>query len=324
MVLRKGEGIIMNSKRAQWCVVASVALVCAQIVVAQTSADQPKTGTAQVVPTEVMLTRAQWLKKIGEVAKDTKGIRPVMLKISDGEKVEFTQRVRKAITRMPLSPEEKQALLIASAIECIRSTPLKNDERYKVIAEILAVDPVEFLPGVVGELSARFDPKLNKLTDEQFKLMAETTLKLSVERNKSTDEPTVRNTFAILLFLKPTTQPQTENLQSVLMLDLPDDTSRDLAKGWLAEALKGNYEPLLNSAGATVRVTPPPVAVARVGVSQTEQLLIDVGGLTGNLVDRTRTYGENTPYGGMNVFGPSDVGIQTVPLGYPNQLDRLP
>jgi hypothetical protein len=55
-----------------------------------------------------------------------------------------------------------------------------------------------------------------------------------------------------------------------------------------------------------------------------EQLLIDVGGLTGSLADRTRTYGENSPYGGMNVFGPSDVGIQTVPLGYPNQLDVLP
>jgi hypothetical protein len=310
----------MNSKRAQWCVVFSVALVCAQIVGAQ----QPAAQTAQPVSAAVTLTRSQWLKEVGKVAKDPKAIRDVMVQVSEGEKVEFTQRVLKAITRMPLNPEDKQKLLISASIECIRSTRIKNDERYKTIAEIIAVVPVEFLPGVIGELSLRFDPKLNKLTDEQFKEMADTTIKLSVERNKSTDDPTVRNTFAMLLFLKATTQPLTDTVLALLLTRLPDDASRDLAKGYIAEALKGNYEPLLTAGGTTVRVIPPPSAVARVGVSQLEQLLVDVGGLTGSLEGRTRNYGDTSTYAGMNVFGPSDVGIQTVPIGYPNQLDILP
>jgi len=310
----------MNSKRAQWCVVFSVALVCAQIVGAQ----QPVAKTEQPVSAAVTLTRAQWLKEVGKVAKEPKAIRDIMVQVSEGEKVEFTQRVLKAITRMPLSPEDKQKLLISASIECIRSTRIKNDERYKIIAEIIAVVPVEFLPGVIGDLSLRFDPQLNKLTDEQFKEMADKTIKLAVERNKATDDPTVRNTFAMLLFLKATIQPLTDNVQALLMTCLPDDASRDLAKGYIAEALKGNYEPLLTAAGTTVRVIPPPSAVSRVGVSQLEQLLMDVGGLTGSLGERTRNYGETSTYAGMNVFGPSDIGIQTVPGGYPNQLDILP
>lgn len=307
----------MNSKRAQWCVVASVSLVCVQLVSAQTAVKQSTTGNSQSTSAEVLLTRSQWLKKIGEVAKDPQAIRATMAQVADGEKVEFTRRVFKAITRMPLSPDDKQALFLKASIECIRSTPLKNDERYKVIAEIIAVTPIEFLPAVIGDLSKRFDPKLNKLSDDQFSLMAEKTLKLAVDRNKSTDEANVRNTFAALLFLSPTTQPQTEKLQGVLMAQLPDDASRASAKGWIAEALKGNYEPLLTSSGTTVRVTPPAPAVARVGVSQLEQLLVDVGGLTGALENRTRTY--TSTFAGMNVFGSSDVGIQTVPQGYPNQ-----
>jgi hypothetical protein len=310
----------MNSKRAQWCVVFSVALVCAQMVAAQ----QPAAKTSQPVPAAATLTRAQWLKEVGKVAKDPKAIRNVMVQVSDGEKVEFTQRILKAITRMPLSPEEKQALLINASIECIRSTRIKNDERYKTIAEIIAVVPVEFLPAIIGDLSKRFDPKLNKLTDEQFKEMADATVKLAVERNQSTDDPTVRNTFAMLLFLNAAKQPLTDNVEALLLTRLPDDASRELAKGYIAEAQKGNYEPLLTASGTTVRVIPPPSAVSRVGVSQLEQLLVDVGGLTGSLEDRTRLYGDTSTYSGMNVFGPSDVGIQTVPLGYPNQLDILP
>lgn len=303
----------MNSKRAQWCVVVSVVLVCAQMAAGQTPAKPSAPRATQSDPATMMLTRSQWLKQVGDAAKNPGAIRGVMTQISDGEKTEFTQRVLKAITRLPLSPEEKQALLIKASIECIRSTPLKNDERYKTIAEIIATVPVEFLPGVVGELSKRFDPKVNKLSEEQFSQMADKTIKLAVERNKSTDDPAVRNTFAMLLFLNPTTQPQTEKLQALLMTRLPNDTGRELAKGYIAEAQKGNYEPLLNATDTTVRVTPPPPAVARVGVSQLEQLLVDVGGLTGSFENRTRSSLELSP------FGASDIGIQTAPRGYPNQ-----
>jgi hypothetical protein len=336
MVLRKGAGVIMSSKSAQWCVVFSTALICAQMVVAQTAGSAPATGAASQQPAAdaTVLTHAQWLKRVGEAAKDPGIIKDLMKQIAAGERVEFTQRVLKAITRMPLSPEEKQVQLTKAAIACIGGTPLQNDERYKVIAEIVAAVPVEFLPGVVDALSKRFSPKLNGLTTEQYKGMAETTTKLAVDRNKSTDDPAVRTTFAILLFLNATTPEETPDLQAMLMALLPDDKSRELAKGWIDEALKGNYEPMLTAADAAIRVTPPMPVLQRVGVSQIEQLLVEAGGLTGSFGDIRRGNVADSGAIGMGLFAPSDVGIQTVPkeqpivcpcpCPYPNQLDLLP
>jgi hypothetical protein len=236
---------------------------------------------------------------------------------------------------MPLSPEEKLASLTQASVACIASTPLTNDDRYKVIAEVIAVVPVEYLPGLIGSLAKRFNPKLNNVTPEQYKVMADTTVKLAIQRNKQTDDPAVRNTFAILLFLIATTPEETPGLQALLMANLPDDRSRDLAKNWIDEALKGNYEPMLTAADAAVRVEPPAPEVQRVGASQIEQLLVDIGGLTGSFAAAANRNTSDSGVSGIGVFVPGDVGIQTVPVQippvcppppcpYPNQLDRLP
>lgn len=312
----------MNRKRAQFYVVCSVALICANIVVAQTAGNAPSTPVSQPAD-EGMLTRSQWLKKIGDAAKNPATAKEVMKQVVAGEKVEFTHRLLKAITRMPLSPEEKLAALTQASIACIGSAPLQNDERYKVIAEVIAVVPVEYLPGLISSLSKRFNLKLNKLTSEQYKAMAEATIKLSVERNKITDDPAVRNTFAILLFLTATTPEETPGLQALLMALLPDDRSRELAKGWIDEALKGNYEPMLTAADVPIRVEAPPPEAHLVGVAQTEQLLSDIGGLTGSFGAAARKNIADSGAVGMGIFIPADSGIQTVPRPYPNQGDFL-
>ncbi len=324
----------MNSKCAQYFIVCSAALIYVSVAVAQTTTPPPAAG--QQAADTVVLTRSQWLKRIGDAAKSPEVAKEVMRQVVAGEKVEFTQRLLKAITRMPLSPEEKLASLIQASVACIASTPLTNDDRYKVIAEVIAVVPVEYLPGLVGSLAKRFNPKLNNLPPEQYKTMADTTVKIAIQRNKQTDDPAVRNTFALLLFLIPTTPEETPGLQALLMANLPDDRSRELSKGWIDEALKGNYEPMLTAADASVRVEPPPPEVRRVGVSQMEGLLADIGGLTGSFeAAERRNIGEQGG-SGIDVFTPVDIGIQTVPrpqpkpvcppppCPYPNQLDRLP
>jgi hypothetical protein len=156
--------------------------------------------------------------------------------------------------------------------------------------------------------------------------MADTTVKLSIQRNKQTDDPAVRNTFAILLFLLATTPEETPGLQALLMANLPDDRSRDLAKNWIDEALKGNYEPMLTAADAAVRVEPPAPEVQRVGASQIEQLLVDIGGLTGSFAASATRNTSDSGVSGIGVFIPGDIGIQTVPKPrpYPNQCDCLP
>jgi len=314
----------MNNKRAYFYGVFSVVLVCANLVVAQTATSTPPVAGQQA--SEVgMLTRAQWLKKIGDSAKNADIAREVMKQVVASEKVEFTQRLLKAITRMPLSPEEKLASIIQASIACMASTPLKNDERYKVIAEVLAVVPVEYLPGLTEALSKRFSPKLNKLTTAQYKAMAEATVKISVERNKSTEDQAVRNTFVVLLFLKGTTPEETPGLQALLMDKLPD-SSRELATRWIEEALKGNYEPMLTAADAGTPVLPPPPGVQRVGVAQMELLLSDMGGLTGSFGGAIRLNVSSSGGEGVDIFRLGDIGIQSVPRrprGYPNQGDSL-
>jgi len=323
----------MNSKCAQYYIVCSVALIYASVAVAQTATPPPAAG--QQASDVAVLTRSQWLKRIGDAAKSPEVAKEVMRQVVAGEKVEFTQRLLKAITRMPLSPEEKLASLTQASVACIASTPLTNDDRYKVIAEVIAVVPVEYLPGLIGSLAKRFNPKLNNVTPEQYKVMADTTVKLAIQRNKQTDDPAVRNTFAILLFLIATTPEETPGLQALLMANLPDDRSRDLAKNWIVEALKGNYEPMLTAADAAVRVEPPAPEVQRVGASQIEQLLVDIGGLTGSFAAAANRNTSDSGVPGIGVFVPGDVGIQTVPVQippvcppppcpYPNQLDRLP
>ncbi len=324
----------MNSKCAQYYIVCSVALIYASVAVAQTATPPPAAG--QQASDVAVLTRSQWLKRIGDAAKSPDVAKEVMRQVVAGEKIEFTQRLLKAITRMPLSPEEKLASLIQASVACIASTPLTNDDRYKVIAEVIAVVPVEYMPGLIGSLAKRFNPKLNKVTPEQYKVMADTTVKLAIQRNKQTDDPAVRNTFAILLFLIATTPEETPGLQALLMANLPDDRSRDLAKNWIDEALKGNYEPMLTAADAAIRVEPPASEVQRVGASQIEQLLVDIGGLTGSFAAAANRNTSDSGVSGIGVFVPGDVGIQTVPVPipgpvcppppcpYPNQLDRLP
>lgn len=329
----------MNRKYAQYYIVCSVALIYASIAAAQTAAQTaaptpPAAG--QQVSDVAVLTRPQWLKRLGDAAKNSDVAKEVMKQVAEGEKVEFTQRLLKAITRMPLNPEEKLAALTQASVACIACTALTNDCRYKVIAEVIAVVPVEYLPGLISSLAKRFNPKLNNLTPEQYKAMADTTVKLAIQRNKQTDDPAVRNTFAILLFLIATTPEETPGLQALLMANLPDDRSRELAKGWIDEALKGNYEPMLTAADASVRVDPPVPSVRRVGVSQMEALLSDIGGLTGSFEAAARRNISEQRGAGIDVFTPVDIGIQTVPrpepkpvcppppCPYPNQLDRLP
>jgi len=312
----------MNGKRAQFYVVCSVALICATSAIAEDATGTPVASGKQTSEAG-MLTRSQWLKKIGDAAKDANIAKEVMKQVVAGEKVEFTQRLLKAITRMPLSPEEKLASIIQASIACIGSTPLPNDERYKVIAEVIAVTPVEYLPGLIGALSKRFSLKLNNVAPEQFKIMADTTIKLAIERNKITEDAAVRNTFAILLFLAATTPAETPDLQALLMASLPEN-QREMAKNWIDEALKGNYEPMLAAADAGSPVTPPDPQVQRVGVAQMERLLSDIGGLTGSFGAATRQNIADSGVSGVGIFIPSDIGIQSVPReprGYPNQGD---
>ena len=323
----------MNEKRSQFYVICLVALICVTSPVARAAVGTPpETGNkgaemGKQAPVPRVLTRAQWLNRIGAAAKNPTVAKEIMKQISPADKVEFTQRLLKAITRMPLSPEAKLTLLINASTVCIGGTSAENNGRYNVIAEVIAVTPVEYLPGLVPALSKSFNLTLNKVTPTDFKTIATDVVKISVERNSTTEDAAVRNTCMALLFLDATTPQESPGLQAALMSTLPEST-RAMANTWVTDAQQGNFQPMLTAADVTNPVTTqapvgnqPAANVDAAATANAEGLLANIGGLTGSFSDAAQgnTGGSNGAGGGIL----PGTGDQIVPRPYPNQGDTL-
>lgn len=284
------------------------------------------------------LTRAQWLKKIGVCVTQEAVLRETLAQVLPEERIEFTQRVLKAIRRLPASPVDKAAIFIRTAVACIASA--KGDLRCKVIAEVFADIPVEYLPLLTEELAKRFNQEYNGLSDEAYKRIASDVVKAAVARNAQTDEPSVRNTFVLLAFLRGA---KDASLEETLLGFLPDARMRGLAKSWLGPALSNrNYEGLLAAAdveqvglpneakgltlepGAGVILPPLVPDCARnkltlVGHSQVERLLADLS----SDFDQSSFFGsESSPTLGIHNRA-VDVGINRLPRTYADQTSSI-
>jgi nicotinamide mononucleotide (NMN) deamidase PncC len=260
-----------------------------------------------------VLTRAQWLRKIGESVKQEQVLRETLAQVAVEERVEFTQRLLKAVTRMPVGPDEKAAAFVRAAVACIAGP--NGETKNKVIAEVFACVPVEYLPVVTEELAKRFDQEYNKLSDEQYAAIAVEAVKVAVARNAQTDEPSVRNTFVILAFLRNAKNPA--ELQKKLLELLPDERMRSLVSTWLAAALKDrNYEGLLAAADVEALVLSTENMLRFVGHTQLDRLLSQLSGVE-SLATVIGTNLNTAPTSGLDT--PSDFGINRRPIGYQDQ-----
>ena len=218
------------------------------------------------------LTRAQWLKKIGASVTDAAVLRETLAQIAPEDSVEFTRRMMKAVSRMPVGPEEKTAAFIRTSVACIAGA--KGGSKQQVIGEVFAGVPIENLPVVSEELAKRFDQGHNKLSDEQFEKIASDTLRTAIGRNAQTDSPSVRNTFVLLAFLRGAKNPA---LQSKLIGQLPDERMRNLAASWIPPALKEHkYEALLAAADVDELILSREVLLRLVGHANMDRLLADL------------------------------------------------
>lgn len=193
---------------------------------------------------KTFFTRSQWLKQIGASVNDAAVLKGTLERVAPDDRVEFTQRILKAVSRMPVGPDEKAAAFVRTAVACIAG--ITGEVKMRVIAEVFAVTPIEYLPVVTEELAKRFNQELNGLSDEQYEKIASETLQIAIERNANLDMPSVRNTFVVLAFLRGASNPA---LGNVLIALLPDERMRNLASGWVRSVVDSNdYEPLLAAA----------------------------------------------------------------------------
>ena len=263
------------------------------------------------------LTRVQWLKKIGASVTQESVLRETVVQVLPEERVEFTQRVLKATKRLPVSPEEKAVVFVRAAVACIACST--GDVKHKVIAEVFADVPVEYLPFVTEELAKRFNQEYNGLSDEAYEKIACAAIKVAVSRNAQTEEPSVRNTFVLLAFLRGAKSPK---LEQVLLALLPDDRMRGLAISWLGPALKDrNYEGILAAADVEPLVLSSEALLRTVGHTSLDRLLADLNaGYPLSFVGG----GENVGFLPSDTFNaPVDFGINRLPGTYQDQSSSI-
>lgn len=260
-----------------------------------------------------MLTRAQWLEQVGACVTDAAVMRKTVLQVLPDERVEFTQRILKAVKRLPINPAEKAPVFLQTSVACIAGAT--GDTRFKVIAEVFADVPVEFLPVLTEALAKRFDQTYNNLSDEQYEHIASEVVKIALVRNVQTDEPSVRNTFVILAFLRGSKNPK---LRDVLLAFLSKDRGRSLAISWIDPALKsGDYEGLLAAADVEAIGLSRESILHLVGHTSMDRLLANL--------DQNLLPADGDPWGGLPNSGltePVDVGINRLPRGYQNQINH--
>ena len=199
------------------------------------------------------LTRDQWMKQIGNAAKSGEALTQTLAQVSPEDRVEFTQMALKAVSRMPVSNEEKGAAFVRTAVACISGK--QGDNKKNVIAEVFADVPVEYLPLVTSELAKRFDQELNQMSDEDYAKLASDTLEVCAKRNQSTDDPAVRDSFAALAFIRGAKNK--EDLTKQLLAKMPDERTRKLAAEWIPAAVeKNDYSALTAAADVDTAVKP--------------------------------------------------------------------
>jgi hypothetical protein len=223
----------------------------------------------------VGVTRAQtppprpynWGQQLGAAAVDPELIRTVMVQVPPAERVDFTRRLLKAISSMPISPEEKSKLMARAAVVLVASS---GESKRDVIGAIFAYCPIVHLGAVSQALAVGFDQKKNGLSNEAYltiatNLMAGVVAEVAKGGNArvgtglsdtAQSDDIVRLTVAAATLVRSASDPAA--VEAALMALIPSE-SRALIARVLPMAVKGDYGPLMDLVGNEERMVLPVV-----------------------------------------------------------------
>lgn len=240
------------------------------------------------------LSLAEARAKIGEAVSDPAVMTEIVSQLSAADQVAFLAMVNEAVGKMPGSPTEKAATYVNVNTAAMKGAASGN--LASMLAETYATVPPEALPAV----NERFANDLfnrsaeNGMTDAAFVKVVESTMKTISERNASSDNAGVRDTFAALMFLAASNGSPADLRESIVET-LPADV-RPTANGeWMPAALgegqPQSYEPMLGAADAGELVSPE--MVLRVAGPQTmDTMLGDLVSSGTPVMDASRVAGE--------------------------------
>lgn len=191
--------------------------------------------------------------KIDKAIEDPAVMEQIVSQLSPEDQVAFLAKVNAAIEAMPGSPAERTAKYVdvnTAAMKAAAKGNLAN-----MLAETFATVPPESLVAInevfATKLFNRSTDADAAITDAAYTKLAKDTMAIIQKRNETADDPGVRDTFAILMFVRAS-NGEPADLSDQLVEGLPDATTRELAKKeWIGPAMsEKNYEPMLGAADA--------------------------------------------------------------------------
>ena len=293
-----------------------------------------------LVAQEKTMSLADARRKISQLIDAPGEMTLVMKQLSAADQVTFLSDVNSAISKMPGSEDERTAKFLDMNTAALKGA--QDGNLTTLVAEVFATVPPTALTVIneqfaSGLFNRAADPS-KTYTDDQYITISSNVLAKVQERNASSDNAGVRNTFAILMLARAS-NGSPEGLASTLANTLKDSESQNLAKTeWIPPALgtPANYDPMLGVSGAGNE--PSPEVVLQISHAQALDALVgdlatDSGvssgdSLTGSLVpmytdptgglsQRPRTMDPTLPYNPRYTRGqtPSE------PSGYPGQYE---
>ena len=262
---------------------------------------------------------------VGECAQNSQKMKQTMSTLSPEEQLEFLRAVNEAIAKMPGSNEVKGAAFYEANRAAV--TGAGKDNLKAVLAEVFATVPPEYLTDInerfAKELFSRTANPAHVPTDAEFTKLATDTMAVVNERCQSTEDASVRETFAILMLVRASGGTPAD-LAQTLVSQMPDAQARETALNeWIKPAMgdgqEQSYDPMLTSSQSSNEEPDHAVVMQMTGGMQiNEALLADLAAPS----DSTTT-AEGIGAGAFRASGvpgaavlESDIGLNRIPRAY--------
>lgn len=191
----------------------------------------------------------------GAVANPAK-MAEIMKELSEEDQIEFLALVNAAIAEMNASPAEAAAMYLAVNEAALKSHGEGNLRA--LLATTFATVPPEALTVLNEQLAKDLfnrnaDPT-HPVSDADFAAIAKEAMEAIATRNSDTDEAAVRDTFALLMFIRAS-EGTPADLRDTLLETFGDSEAQQTAKNeWIEPALNGDYDPLLGGTDVDLQV----------------------------------------------------------------------
>ncbi|MBO7166605.1 MAG: hypothetical protein J6V88_03670 [Kiritimatiellae bacterium] len=236
-----------------------------------------KNGYAKMIFGAVMVFAAsvfaampssEWRAKIGDCAQDVSILKATIVQLSPEDQMAFIAAVNDAISKKPASNEARAAAFYEANRAALFSLA-KSNNLGNALAEIFATVPPEYLT-VLNERFASEVFKRNPnspISDSDFERIAASTMAKIVSRSEKTENASVRQTFAVIMFVRAS-GGSPANLGETLTSMMSDkEAAKTAMNDWVKPALeegdKKNYNAMLGDAGVPVEDEPDHAVVLR-------------------------------------------------------------